>query len=180
MNEVSKRIQELTEILEKANYEYYTLANPSLEDWQFDSYMQELIKLETENPEYAFENSPTKRIGGSVAEQFVKVTHSRPMMSLADILNEEEVLDFDRKVKEVAPSATYVCELKIDGLSGSCVYENGSLVLGATRGNGIVGENITQNIRTIRTLPLNLKNAANIEVRGEIYMSKSVFSELNN
>ena len=177
--DILARVKELTDILEKANYEYYVLAKPSLDDWQFDSYMQELIKLETDYPEYAFPNSPTKRVGGFVAEQFVKVTHQTPMMSLGDIFNEEEVKDFVRKVKEVAPDATFLCELKIDGLSGALTYEDGNLTLGATRGNGIIGENITSNIRTIRTIPLRLQDNLNIEVRGEIYMSKASFEELN-
>ena len=179
MENVLKRVQELTEILEKANYDYYVLDNPTLLDWQFDSYMQELLSLEAKYPEYAFPNSPTKRVGGTVASQFVKVTHQRPMMSLGNVFNEAEILDFDRKVKEVVSNATYTCELKIDGLSGSIIYEDGNLVLGATRGNGVVGENITQNIKTIRTVPLRLKDNSSFEVRGEIYMSNQSFDELN-
>ncbi len=179
MDKVLDRVKELTQILEDANYEYYVLARPSLEDWQYDSYMQELLKIEADYPQYAFANSPTKRVGGFVAEQFVKVTHKTPMMSLGDIFNEAEVRDFDRKVKEVTPQATYFCELKIDGLSGALTYETGNLVLGATRGNGTIGENITSNIRTIRTIPLKLRSEENIEVRGEIYMSKAAFADLN-
>ena len=179
MSDIKSRIEELTKILEKANYDYYVLDKPSLEDWEFDSYMQELLKLETDYPEYAFVNSPTKRVGGSVANQFLKVTHQRPMLSLGNVFNEVDILDFDRKVKEVSPNATYLCELKIDGLSGSVVYENGNLVLGATRGNGVVGENITENIKTIRTIPLHISQDLSIEVRGEIYMSNKSFDELN-
>lgn len=177
--DVLERINELTKILNEANYNYYVLDNPTLEDWQFDSFMQELIKLESEYPQYAFPNSPTKRVGGSVASQFVKVTHARPMMSLGDIFNDMEVIDFIKKVKDVAPEATFVCELKIDGLSGSLTYQDGLLTLGATRGNGVIGENITANVKTIRTVPLTLRNAFNFEVRGEIYMSKASFLELN-
>lgn len=179
MNEILNRIEELTKILEKANYDYYVLDKPTLEDWQFDSYMQELLKLENDYPDYASPNSPTKRVGGSVASQFLKVTHQRPMLSLGNVFNEADILDFDRKVKEVSPQATYLCELKIDGLSGSVVYENGNLVLGATRGNGVVGENITENIKTIRTIPLRIDENLSIEVRGEIYMSNKSFDELN-
>jgi len=179
MEKILKRIQELTEILEKANYEYYNLDKPTLEDWQYDSYMQELQSLELEYPQYAFPNSPTKRVGGSVSTGFVKVTHQRPMMSLGNVFNEEQLLDFDRKIREISKDATYVCELKIDGLSGSLVYEDGNLVLGATRGNGTVGENITQNIKTIRTIPLKVSEKNNFEVRGEIYMSKKSFESLN-
>ena len=179
MEKVLERVLELTKILEQANYDYYNLDKPTLEDWQYDSYIQELLKLEADYPEYAFANSPTKRVGGSVSTGFVKVTHQRPMMSLGNVFNEEQILDFDRKVREISKEATYVCELKIDGLSGSVVYENGELVLGATRGNGVTGENITQNVKTIKTIPLKLKDDASFEVRGEIYMSKASFDELN-
>ena len=179
MENILKRMEELTAILEKANYDYYVLDKPTLEDWQFDSYMQELLKLEGEYPNLASPNSPTKRVGGSVANQFIKVTHQRPMLSLGNVFNEAEIIDFDRKVKEISNEATYLCELKIDGLSGSVVYENGNLVLGATRGNGVVGENITENIKTIRTIPLRVKDNLNIEVRGEIYMSNQSFNDLN-
>lgn len=174
------RIKELTEILEKANYEYYNLDNPSLEDYEYDSYMQELISLEEQYPEYKFNNSPTNRVGGTVSEGFVKVTHKTPLMSLGDIFNEEEILDFDRKIKEVVNDVEYVCELKIDGLSGALTYENGELILGATRGNGIVGENITQNIKTIKQIPLKIKDLRHLDIRGEIYMSKKAFNELNH
>ena len=177
--DIKERVLELTRILNEANYNYYVLDNPTLEDYQFDSYMQELIELEQARPEFAFKDSPTKRVGGEVASGFVKVTHSSPMMSLADIFTYEEVLDFDRKVKELADEATYICELKIDGLSGGLIYEDGSLVLGATRGNGVVGENITTNIKTIRTIPLKIDEKERIEVRGEIYMPKKAFDELN-
>ncbi len=180
MENILKRVNELTTILEKANYDYYVLDKPTLQDWQFDSYMQELLQLEKDYPQYAFPNSPTKRVGGTVASGFLKVTHQKAMLSLGNVFNEADILDFDRKVKEVAPNATYLCELKIDGLSGSLVYENGNLVLGATRGNGIVGENITENIKTIRTIPLKLADELSIEVRGEIYMSNASFIELNN
>ena len=179
MNDILKRVEELTKILEQANYDYYVLDKPTLEDWQFDSYMQELLQLESNYPEYAFPNSPTKRVGGTVAQQFVKVTHKRPMLSLGNVFNEDDLLDFDRKVKEVSPEATYLCELKIDRLSGSIVYEDGQFVLGATRGNGVVGENISQNVKTIKTVPLRVKDNLNIEVRGEIYMSNASFNELN-
>ena len=179
MENILNRIQELTKILEKANHDYYVLDKPTLEDWEFDSYMQELLKLENDYPQYAFPNSPTKRVGGTVASQFLKVTHQRAMLSLGNVFNEADILDFDRKVKEVSPEATYLCELKIDGLSGSIVYENGQLTLGATRGNGIVGENITENVKTIRTIPLRISEDLSIEVRGEIYMSNASFEEVN-
>ena len=177
--DVKERILEITKILNQANYDYYVLDNPTLEDYEFDSYMQELISLEEQYPEYQFPDSPTKRVGGEVATGFAKVTHRVPMMSLADIFTEEEIKDFANKVLEIRPDASFLCELKIDGLSGSLSYDNGLLSLGATRGNGSVGENITQNIKTIRTIPLNIADNRQIEVRGEIYMSKKSFEDAN-
>lgn len=173
------RIDELVSILNRASYEYYTLDDPSITDQEYDSYMDELIKLEEKYPELIREDSPTKRIGGEVISEFKKVTHSIPMMSLGDIFNEEEVVDFDKKVKKVVSNPSYVCELKIDGLSVSLIYENGKLVRGATRGDGTIGEDITHNVRTIKNIPLNLNKDINIEVRGEIYMPLVSFMKLN-
>ena len=175
---IEKRINELIEIIEKANYEYYALDNPTLTDQEFDRYMQELIKLETEYPEFSRDDSPTKRVGGEVISAFKKIVHERPMLSLGNVFNENEVLSFDERIKkEVNPN--YVCELKIDGLAVSLLYEKGKLVRGATRGDGVTGEDITHNVKTIRTIPLTLKEPIDIEVRGEIYMSKDSFNKLN-
>ena len=173
------RIDKLVSILNKASYEYYTLDNPSITDQEYDSYMDELIKLEEKYPELIREDSPTKRIGGEVISEFKKVTHEIPMMSLGDIFNEEEVRDFDEKVKKVVSNPNYVCELKIDGLSVSLIYENGILQRGATRGDGTTGEDITHNVKTIKNIPLNLNRDINIEVRGEIYMPLVSFIKLN-
>lgn len=177
---MKERIDELVGILNKASFEYYTLDNPSITDQEYDSYMDELIRLEEKYPELVRDDSPTKRIGGEVISDFKKVTHSIPMMSLGDIFNEEEIIDFDKRVKKVVESPSYVCELKIDGLSVSLIYENGKLVRGATRGDGTVGEDITHNVRTIKNIPLSLQEDIDIEVRGEIYMPLVSFMKLND
>ena len=174
-----ERINELIEIINKANYEYYTKDNPSITDQEYDRYMQELIKLEQRYPELVRDDSPTKRIGGEIISEFEKVVHEKPMLSLGNVFNEEEILSFDEKIKkEVNPN--YVCELKIDGLAVSLLYEKGKLIRGATRGDGVTGEDITHNVKTIKTIPLVLNQPIDIEVRGEIYMSKKSFEELNN
>lgn len=173
------RINELKEILNKANEAYYVYDNPIMEDYEYDKLMAELISLEEANPELKTFDSPTNRIGGEVLTKFEKVTHSQKMMSLADAFDYDELRAFDNRVKSVAPTATYLCELKIDGLSVSLKYENGILVLGATRGNGSIGENITHNVKTIKSIPLKLKNELSLEVRGEIYMPKKSFIALN-
>ena len=173
------RVLELTKILKKANEQYYTKDNPEIEDYEYDKLMQELIKIEEENPELVALDSPTKRIGGEVLNKFEKVNHKHRMASLADAFNEQDLKDFDNRVRKVAKDITYCCELKIDGLSVSLVYEKGMLVRAATRGNGIVGENITSNVKTIKTIPLKLKDSVDIEVRGEIFMPKDSFHKLN-
>ena len=179
MDNIKARIDELIKILNKASYEYYVLDNPTITDQEYDSLMDELIKLETNNPSLVRSDSPTVRIGNEVISEFKKVTHEIPMMSLGDIFNEEEIISFDEKIKKVIPNPEYVCELKIDGLSVSLLYENGKLVRGATRGDGTVGEDITHNVKTIKNVPLSLPQDINIEVRGEIYMPKSSFLKLN-
>ena len=176
---VEKRIDELIKILNKASYEYYTLDNPSITDQEYDSYYDELVRLETNNPHLVREDSPTVRIGGEVIDSFKKVTHEVPMMSLGDIFNEDEVREFDARIRKTIKNPEYVCELKIDGLSVSLLYKNGKLVRGATRGDGTTGEDITHNVKTIKTIPLSLPQDIDIEVRGEIYMPKKSFENLN-
>ncbi len=174
-----KRINELKEILNKASVAYYVNDNPIMEDYEYDKLYDELVKLEEDNPLYKTFDSPTNRIGGEILTKFEKVTHTEKMMSLSDAFSYEDLLQFDKRIKAVAPTATYLCELKIDGLSVSLKYENGNLVLGATRGNGIIGENITHNVKTIKSIPLKLENPLTIEVRGEIFMPKKSFVALN-
>ena len=179
MDDVKVRINELVTILNDANYNYHVLDNPTITDQEFDKYLRELITLEEKYPELVLDNSPTQRIGGVVLDSFKKVKHAIPMMSLGDIFNEEEVRDFDRKIRATGVKPKYVCELKIDGLSVSLHYEKGRLVTAATRGNGTIGEDITHNVKTIKTIPLTINEAIDIEVRGEIYMAKETLKKVN-
>ena len=177
--DVLTKIEELRAQLNKAGYEYYVLDKPTISDYEYDMLMQELIKLEEENPEYKSETSPTVKIGGEVLDKFSKVTHTSQMMSLGDIFSLEEVDEFVERIKKVCPDASFVCELKIDGLSVSLRYEDGKLVLAATRGNGRIGENITNNVKTIKSVPLVINTKEALEVRGEIFMPKASLVKLN-
>lgn len=179
MEDAKKRIQELTKIINQANYEYYNLDNPTITDQEYDKYLRELINLEEKYPEFADPNSPTKRVGGEAIDKFNKVAHAIPMISLANVFNEEEIRDFDKRIRNAGFNPTYVCELKIDGLSVSLHYEHGKLKFAATRGDGITGEDITENVKTIKTVPLDLGQDIDIEVRGEIYMNKATLEKIN-
>ena len=149
---MKERIDELIKKLNKANYEYYTLDTPSITDQEYDDMMDELIKLETNNPHLVRNDSPTLRVGGEVVSSFKKVTHEIPMMSLSDVFNIDEIREFDERVRKTINNPSYVCELKIDGLSVSLKYEKGKLVRAATRGDGVTGEDITHNVRTIKNV----------------------------
>lgn len=173
------RMNELIEILNEANYNYHVLDKPTITDAEYDNYLRDLIMIEEKHPEWKREDSPTVRVGGAVVDGFNKVTHEIPMLSLGNVFNEDEIIAFDEKVKKVVANPKYVCELKIDGLSVSLLYKNGNLVRGATRGDGVTGEDITHNVRTIKTIPLKIKEEIDIEVRGEIYMSKASFNKIN-
>ena len=177
--DIKQRIKELTEIINKANHEYYILDNPSLSDREYDRYMQELQLLEERYPEYILDNSPSNKVGSTVLDKFEKVTHKIPMLSLGNVFNYEEIMTFDEKIRKEIAEPEYVCELKIDGLAVSLTYENGLFVKAATRGDGVVGEDITNNVKTIKSVPLVLTEKVDIEVRGEIYMSKESFNNLN-
>lgn len=174
-----QRILELRRILDRLSYEYYVLDKPSVSDQEYDRYYQELESLEQQYPEYADPNSITQRVGGVVLDAFTKVEHSRAMLSLDDVFNLEELQDFDRKVREVEPNARYVAELKIDGLAMSLIYRNGTFVQAVTRGNGIVGEDVTHNVRTIQSIPMHIPYTEEVEVRGEVYMPNASFEMLN-
>lgn len=176
---IPERIKYLCEVLNKANVEYYVNDNPTLTDNEYDSLMDELIKLEKDYPEYKLNNSPTSKVGNEVIAEFKKVTHPTPMFSLADVFNYDEVRDFDAKVRKEVGEVAYSCELKMDGLAVSLIYKDGSFVSAATRGDGVIGEDITHNVRTIKKLPLTLHKKIDLEVRGEIYMQKKVFHSLN-
>ena len=177
--DVEKRIDELVKILEEANYNYHVLDNPTITDQEYDSLFRELQILEEKYPEFVRDDSPTHRVGGVVLDSFNKITHSIPMMSLGDVFNEEEIISFDQKIKKEGINPSYVCELKIDGLSVSLHYEKGILKTAATRGNGTIGEDITNNVKTIKSIPLKINKPIDIEVRGEIYMSKDTLKKLN-
>lgn len=175
-----ERIKELVEIIDRLNYEYYTLDKPSVDDSEYDRLMQELIKLEEMYPEYVLENSPTKRVGGKINDSFKKIRHEIPLLSLSNVFTESDIITFDSRIrKENVLNPKYVCELKIDGLSVSLRYEKGNLKYAATRGNGIIGEDITDNVKTIKTIPLKLKKDIDIEVRGEIYIAKKTLEIIN-
>ncbi len=181
MNKDESRIVELRELLNKYNYEYYVLNQSSISDYQFDALMNELIDLENRNPHMHDDNSPTNRVGGMVVDGFNKIEHKSPMMSLGDVFSYEELEDFDKKIQNALgyEDIEYICELKIDGLAMALMYEDGKLVYGATRGNGVVGEEVTHNVRTIKCIPLIIKEKRKLEVRGEVYMPKSSLERIN-
>ena len=175
-----ERYNELVELLNKANYEYHVMDNATtLTDEEYDNYLREVYEIEDTHPEWKRSDSPTTKVGGIILDKFEKVTHNIPMMSLQDVFNEDEIIHFDEIIREKISEPKYVCELKIDGLSVSLKYKDGVLVSGATRGNGVIGEDITNNVKTIKQVPLKLNKKIDIEVRGEIYMSHKVFDELN-
>ena len=178
-DKIRNRMDELIEIINKASIEYYVNDNPSITDQEYDDYYSELLRLEEEYPNLKREESPTSRVGGKVLDKFEKVSHKSPMLSFDDIFNDEEIMAFDERIKKTIANPVYTVEPKMDGLSGSLIYEKGVLVRAATRGDGLVGENITTNAKTIKSIPLKLNKDIDIEVRGEIYMSKSSFNKVN-
>ena len=180
MNNIEKRINELIEIIHKASYEYYVLDNPTITDQEYDDYYNELLRLEESYPQYKKEDSPTLRVGGDAIDKFNKVTHKSPMLSFDDIFNEDEIVLFDERIKKTIISPTYTLEPKMDGLSGSLIYEKGILKRVATRGDGVIGEDITINAKTIKSIPLRLTKDIDIEVRGEIYMTYKSFNDAND
>ncbi|MBQ6547011.1 MAG: NAD-dependent DNA ligase LigA [Bacilli bacterium] len=176
---VKQRMDEIEKLLNKYNYEYYVLDKPSVEDSEYDRLMQELLSLEEQYPELKSNTSPTSRVGSEVVTAFEKIVHQRPMLSLGNVFNEDEIVKFDERIKKEGFNPEYVCELKIDGLAISLIYENGKLVRGVTRGDGRIGENITSNVKTIHSIPLTLSKNIDIEVRGEIYIDKKEFVRIN-
>lgn len=180
--QIKDKIEELRKTLTQYGYEYYVLDTPTVSDFEYDAKMRELIELENENPEFNSPDSPTQRVGGEVSEGFAEVTHTVQMQSLADVFSKEELFEFDERVRSAlgVDSVEYVTEMKIDGLSVSLEYENGLFTRGSTRGNGFVGEDITQNLKTIHSIPLKLNEAVPyLEVRGEVYMPQKSFIKLN-
>ncbi|MGD6969155.1 NAD-dependent DNA ligase LigA [Rossellomorea vietnamensis] len=175
-----QKVAELHNLLNQYNYEYHVLDKPSVPDAEYDRVMNELIAIENEYPELRAPDSPTQRVGGNTLEAFEKVAHRTPMLSLGNAFNEEDLRDFDRKVRQAAgDDYSYVCELKIDGLAVSLRYEDGLFMQGATRGDGTVGEDITANLKTIKSIPLRISEPLTMEVRGEAFMPKRSFEALN-
>lgn len=177
---IQQRIEELKEQLNRWSHEYYVEDKPTATDAEYDKAYHELVALEEAHPEFVTPDSPTQRVGGEVLDQFQKVTHTNPMLSLSNAFSKEDLEEFDARLRKLTNRAIeYVCELKIDGLSIALTYQDGQLVLGATRGDGTTGEDVTGNVRTIKSVPLSLKEPWNIEVRGECYMPKKAFVALN-
>lgn len=177
-----KRYEALIEELNQYSYDYYVQDNPSVEDVVYDKAMQELLKIEEAHPDWITADSPSQRVGGEILEGFQKVTHKTPMLSLGNAFGEDDLRDFDRRIQDRIGDGIeyeYMCELKIDGLAVSLIYENGEYRQGATRGDGTTGEDITANLRTVRSIPIKLKETLSIEVRGETYMPKKSFQKLN-
>src|SRR5215471_2043680 len=187
--DVDRKIEQLREKIRRHEHLYYVLDAPEISDAEFDLLMQQLKRLEAEHPDLITPDSPTQRVGGKPREGFVKIAHSRPMLSLDNAFSEEELRNWDRRARELAGSAKieYVCELKLDGMSLALTYENGKLERGVTRGDGSVGEDVTSNVRTMRSVPLSVSAAtlkkagvpANFEVRGEVIMPLAAFERMN-
>lgn len=176
---IESKIKALTELLNQYAYEYYTLDTPSVEDSEYDRLYHELVKLEQENPQLIRADSPTHRTGNVVLDGFVKFQHPYNLYSLGDVFSREELVIWEEKIRKELKNPEYICELKIDGLSLSLYYENGVLVTAATRGNGSIGENITENVKRIKDVPLKLRDAIDIVVRGEAYLPRKNFAKLN-
>ncbi|RFU60612.1 NAD-dependent DNA ligase LigA [Bacillus sp. V59.32b] len=180
VNTAEKHVKDLQNLLNQYSYEYHVLDKPSIPDAEYDKLLRELIEYEEQFPELRSPDSPTQRVGGAILEMFEKVEHSSPMLSLGNAFNEADLRDFDRKVRQAAGEEfSYVCELKIDGLAVTLLYEDGLFVRGATRGDGTVGEDITENLKTIKSIPLKTKEPISIEVRGEAFMPRRSFEALN-
>lgn len=173
------RIQELRKILDRLSYEYYVLDTPSVDDQEYDRYYQELVQLEAQNPHLIDANSPTQRVGGVVLDAFKKVPHKRQMLSLGNAFNLDDLRSFDSRVRQVVSDPEYVVELKIDGLAMSVFYEAGNFVQALTRGDGEVGEDVTNNVKTIKSLPMKISLPKEVEIRGEVFMPKASFAALN-
>ncbi len=178
--EAKQRIEELVKILSEANYLYYVLDNPTMPDFEYDRLLRELEELEMANPQWTLPNSPTQRVGGEALSKFEKVTHPVPLMSLQDVFSPDELREFMEKTLETYPDTQFSVEPKIDGLSVALEYENGVFVHGATRGDGVIGEDVTENLKTIYSIPMTLQNAPKrLIVRGEVFMPKKSFEALN-
>ena len=182
MEELKKRLEELKEQIRENDYQYYVLDDPKISDYEYDKLMQELLDIEKAHPELLTADSPSQRVGGEALSEFPPYTHRNPLLSLGNSYNEEDLREFDRRVKSDlgVDTVEYVVEYKIDGLSVALSYENGVLVTGATRGDGYIGENVTNNIRTVKNIPLKLRKTETLmEARGEVYLPRAAFERLN-
>ena len=173
------RIELLRKKLNQYNYEYHVLDNPTISDLDYDKLLRELIDLETQYPEYDDPNSPTHKVGGQVLDSFDKVEHKRPMLSLGNVFNYEELKSFCEKIEQEVGSVEYVAECKIDGLAMSVTYLHGQFSQAVTRGDGVVGEDVSANVRTVKSLPMKIDYDQDLEIRGEIYMPKKSFEKVN-
>ena len=182
LEQAQQKIQDLSAEINQHNYNYYVLSKPTISDYEFDMMLEELQKLEAQFPQLVDENSPTKRVGGSITKNFETVKHKYPMLSLSNSYSKEEIADFEHRIKKlVEGELEYVCELKYDGVAIGITYKNGKLLQAVTRGDGVQGDNITENVKTIRSIPLQLKGdfPEEFEIRGEVFMPKKVFEQLN-
>lgn len=178
--DITKEMEELRRQLNEHNYRYYVLDQPSITDYEYDHMLRRLEELEAQHPELITPDSPTQRVGGQALDSFAQVVHQVPLESLQDVFSFEELGEFDQRIRASAAQAEYIVEPKIDGLSIALEYENGRFIRGATRGDGRIGEDVTENLRTIRSIPLRLEGAPpRLIVRGEVFMPKSVFESLN-
>ncbi|MEF9918963.1 MAG: NAD-dependent DNA ligase LigA, partial [Eubacterium sp.] len=178
-NKIELKIKQLSQKIEENSHYYYDEDAPVISDAAFDQMMQELITLETAYPQFLDPHSPSQRVGGNVSEAFEKVTYTTPKLSLSNAFNAADLRDFDARVRKVCPEVTYCVEHKFDGLTVVLDYEEGLLIRGSTRGDGVTGENVTQNLKTIRTIPLKLKEQVSLEVRGEVLIYKKDFDAFN-
>ncbi len=178
MNE-KERIEELRKLLKQYSYEYYTLDKPTIDDFEYDRLFRELEDLEAKYPEMYDPDSPTQRVGGEVLSEFNKVTHDKPMLSLGDVFSYDELRQWSKKISDIYPNVEYCVEYKIDGLAMSLIYEDGKLKQAVTRGDGVVGEDVTNNVKTIISIPLTIPYKQRYDIRGEVYMPKSSFNRLN-
>ena len=178
--DAQKEMQELTQVLNEANHKYYVLDAPDMPDYEYDRLLRRLEELEAQYPAFASPLSPTKRVGGEALDRFEKYTHEVPLESLQDVFSAEEVEEFDRRLRQSAPDAVYSVEPKVDGLSVALEYIDGVFTRGATRGDGHTGEDVTENLRTVRTIPMRIEDAPHrLIVRGEVFMPRAVFEHLN-
>jgi DNA ligase (NAD+) len=183
MNTIKDKIEKLSKEIEEHNYNYYVLSNPTISDYDFDKLLEELIKLENEHPEYLKSDSPSQRVGGQITKEFKTIKHKYPMLSLGNTYNEQDLRDFDERIRKSGVSDyEYVCELKYDGVSISLTYIDGKLTQAVTRGDGEKGDDVTANVKTIRSIPLKLRGnnfPKEFEIRGEILMPKKEFLRIN-